>query len=206
MSWLRDAGFPVPQVFPSRGDALVMERIEGPTLAQAIIAGICEAEDAGRLMAALHDRLHALDASAAPVPVEGRLGERTLLHLDLHPLNVLLRGGDPADPVVIDWTNAALGTAGLDVALSAVIMGQVALAPETAGLVAREVGRRLREYLAGFLTGVAAAAVPHLESAARRRSADPNLTEAELATVAHAAELVRLLAEGRDSVIEQPRG
>ena len=36
-----------------------------------------------------------------------------MVHLDLHPLNVLVT---PDGPVVIDWTNASSGTAGSDVA------------------------------------------------------------------------------------------
>ena len=40
-----------------------------------------------------------------------------LLHLDLHPLDVILR---ESDPVVIDWSNAGPGPAALDVARTAV--------------------------------------------------------------------------------------
>ncbi|WP_213012987.1 phosphotransferase, partial [Paractinoplanes toevensis] len=48
----------------------------------------------------------------------------TIVHLDLHPENVLLtRRG----PVVIDWCNAGDGAGDLDTALSAIILAQVAI-------------------------------------------------------------------------------
>lgn len=42
-----------------------------------------------------------------------------LLHLDLHPMNVLL---GPGGPVVIDWTNAARGAAAFDAGYTYVVM------------------------------------------------------------------------------------
>ena len=47
-----------------------------------------------------------------------------IVHLDLHPENVMLTG---RGPVVIDWCNATDGPADLDTALSAVILAQVAV-------------------------------------------------------------------------------
>src|SRR5262245_34511626 len=70
-----------------------------------------------RRLADLHDQLHLI---AAPdwLPPLGTGGDR-LVHLDLHPLNVVMtvRG-----PVVIDWTNAAGGDPLLDVALTYVLL------------------------------------------------------------------------------------
>ena len=42
-----------------------------------------------------------------------------VLHLDLHPMNVVL---SPDGPVVIDWTNAAAGPAGFDASITYVVM------------------------------------------------------------------------------------
>lgn len=68
-------------------------------------------------------------AEPAPLPA-GRLavmgvtptpfgtGER-IVHLDLHPLNVMLTA---AGPVVIDWTNAAACPPGTDVAMTCLIV------------------------------------------------------------------------------------
>jgi aminoglycoside phosphotransferase (APT) family kinase protein len=103
-----DLGYPVPVVHEATGPDIVMERVDGPTLAEALVAGLAP-DEGGALLADLHDRLHALAwPGAAP-------GE-ALLHLDLHPLNVILRG---SDPVVIDWSNARPGPAALDVAMTA---------------------------------------------------------------------------------------
>jgi RIO-like serine/threonine protein kinase len=108
-------GYPVPIVHDATGPDIVMERVDGPTLAEALVAGLAP-DDGGALLADLHDRLHALSwPGAGPGEV--------LVHLDLHPLNVILRRG--SDPVVIDWSNARPGPAGLDVAMTAVILAQV---------------------------------------------------------------------------------
>ncbi len=42
-----------------------------------------------------------------------------MLHLDLHPANVIL---SPMGPVVIDWTNASRGPAGYDAAMTFVVL------------------------------------------------------------------------------------
>jgi aminoglycoside phosphotransferase (APT) family kinase protein len=49
-----------------------------------------------------------------------------ILHLDLHPANVML---GPHGPVVIDWANAARGDAALDVALTAVVLAGAPVDP-----------------------------------------------------------------------------
>ncbi len=69
------------------------------------------------LLADLHDQLHEI-----PAPdwlSESPDGGDRLVHLDLHPLNVLLsvRG-----PVVIDWANAARGNGLSDVAFTYVLL------------------------------------------------------------------------------------
>lgn len=74
-----------------------------------------------RTLAELHRELHAI-----PVPDFLSGDGPALLHLDLHPLNVILgRSG----PVVIDWANAARGRPELDIALSAVVLGGAPIGP-----------------------------------------------------------------------------
>jgi aminoglycoside phosphotransferase (APT) family kinase protein len=107
----------------------------------------------GRLLARLHKRLHA-------IPYDGA----ALLHLDLHPLNVLL---SPTGPVVIDWTNARAGEPPLDVALTWVI------AATSGGLGGRAI---LRPFLAEFDRTELDRALPE---AVAYRLADPNVTERE---------------------------
>ncbi len=68
-------------------------------------------------LAQLHKRLHEI---AAPAWLPAPLGDGdALLHLDLHPDNVIL---GPRGPVVIDWPNAARGPAAADVAHTWVVM------------------------------------------------------------------------------------
>ncbi|CAM5339053.1 phosphotransferase [Streptomyces californicus] len=50
-----------------------------------------------------------------------------MLHLDLHPENVVLT---EAGAVLVDWSTAAEGRPGLDRAMSALTLARTALAPD----------------------------------------------------------------------------
>lgn len=157
MEHARAFGVPVPHVLEVRDDALVLERIDGPTMLADLRRRPWRMTRAARTLAELHARLH-------EIPFEG---ER-LLHLDLHPDNVLL---SPRGPVVIDWTNARGGEPALDVALTWVICA-------TSGGLA---GRAFTQF---FLRHVdRAAARQALPDAVAFRLADPNVTDAERARV-----------------------
>ncbi|MFJ9081069.1 phosphotransferase [Streptomyces sp. NPDC102384] len=130
LAYVRAHGFPAPQVRADGGLAageLVLERLTGPTQLDAMMRGELEAADAGRELAELLRRLHAVPA---------RPGGR-VLHLDLHPDNVIRT---PNGPVVIDWANAEVGEPGLDWAMSALILAEVAVDPgrDLAGAVASD--------------------------------------------------------------------
>lgn len=163
MALARAAGYPVPLVFDVRPDALVLERVEGPTMAGSLARRPWLARRHMTTLARLHDRLHS-------IPLNGA----SLLHLDLHPENVLM---SPSGPVVIDWTNARPGASETDVALTWLIMRTSAGLPGRmlASLFARRVG------LAQVRRGIAAAA--------SFRLADPHVTDAErshvLAVIGH---------------------
>uniref|UniRef100_UPI0004CD95CF phosphotransferase n=1 Tax=Streptomyces aureocirculatus TaxID=67275 RepID=UPI0004CD95CF len=75
-------------------------------------------EEAGAGLADLLHRLHSVPARVSADPVN------RILHLDLHPDNVMLTSGRP---VVIDWRNTEEGPPGLDWAMSALILAQVAV-------------------------------------------------------------------------------
>src|SRR3989442_12937652 len=64
-------------------------------------------------LATLHHRLHEIPAPDWPERMFGG-GDRGI-HLDLHPLNVIL---SPQGPRPIDWTNAACGAGSADLALT----------------------------------------------------------------------------------------
>ena len=178
-------GYPVPAVHEAAGPDIVMERVDGPTLAEALVAGM-PPDEAGALLARLHDRLHALAwPEAAP-------GE-ALLHLDLHPLNVILRG---ADPVVIDWSNARPGPPGLDVAMTAVILAQVVVTDGMLEAVGIDESARpaLARLLEVFADRVGTPYVDRLAAAEELRRQDPYQSSAELAALTRAVELAASVA------------
>lgn len=89
-------------------------------------------------------------------------------------------------PVVIDWHNATEGPPDLDVALSALILAQVAVHPtDPRAAIART-------FLGEFLTHVRGDPVRLLDRVVVLRAADRNLTGAECAALPVAAELVRV--------------
>ena len=146
-------GIRVPRVVAARPSGLVLERIEGPTMAEHLRRRPWQAPAQVAVLASLHQRLHR-------VPLDGE----SLLHLDLHPENVLL---GPQGAVLIDWTNARSGPAEKDVALTWLIL-------ETSGGLA---GRLLARM---FTAEVGAARIRQgLQEAREFRLADPNVTDAE---------------------------
>jgi streptomycin 6-kinase len=154
-------GYPVPRVLEVTRDALVLERIEGPTMLADLRWRPWRMPRHAALLAELHNRLHKI---VAPTSLrEASAGDR-LLHLDLHPHNVLL---SPTGPVVIDWTNARRGDPALDVALTWVI------GATSGGAQGRLL---LRWFLPLFDREAVLAALP---AAAERRVADPNVTDHE---------------------------
>ena len=117
MRWVRDQGYPVPEVFDASGTEMVMEKIEGPSLLELLPARPWQLEPHARLLADLHRRLHELRP-----PDWLRLGEvpgSSILHRDFHPANVMMA---PDGPMVIDWSAACRGRAAADVAQSWIIM------------------------------------------------------------------------------------
>jgi len=116
MTFVADRGYPVPAVHSAEGADLVMDRIEGPTMFERIEAAPWKALWYARVLARLQRRLARI---AAPDWLLASTADpshpQSVLHLDLHPMNVIM---SPDGPVVIDWTNAAGGPAGFDGALT----------------------------------------------------------------------------------------
>jgi tRNA A-37 threonylcarbamoyl transferase component Bud32 len=179
MAFVAAHGYPVPAVFDVDGADLVMERVDGPTMLVALGEGTLELAHAARSLAQLQDRLHNLPGRpGAPI------GDR-VIHLDFHPENVMIgsRG-----PMVIDWRNAADGPADLDVALSAVILAQVAV-DDGDGRAALA-----RTMLARFLEHTEGDPLRLLDEAVARRRANRTMTPAELDLLMPAEAIIRELA------------
>ncbi|MCK2216204.1 phosphotransferase [Actinomadura sp. ATCC 31491] len=172
MRHARRHGFPAPEVFDADGPDVLMERVDGPSLMEEATRAPGRADEHGRLLASLLRRLAAVRAPGWLQAAPGGPGNR-LLHLDLHPANVLLT---PDGPRVIDWANAARGAPGVDVACTWLVL---AAAPVEPALDAWRDG-----LLAGFLAGVdTSAARRHLPAIAERRRADQHISAEEKAEI-----------------------
>jgi aminoglycoside phosphotransferase (APT) family kinase protein len=175
MTWVAKYDYPVPAVRQIDGPDMVIERLTGPTLADAVIAGDLSPSDLGRMHADLHRRLHSIPA---PSGTSGNV----VVHGDLHPYNVILTS---AGPVVIDWRNAEEGPPEFDLAMTAIIFAQVALDPAFASL-----SGMLRESLATYLANSHDLS-PGLDAALAARARNPTLSQAELDLLPAQAELIR---------------
>ena len=173
MRHARRNGFPAPEVFDADGSDILMERVDGPTLMQDAFRRPWRLRHHARLLIDLLGQLATVPAPGWLPAAQGCMG-RSLLHLDLHPLNVLV-GAD--GPRVIDWANASRGAPGADLANTWLTM---ATAPMTGPV--RRAGRRLM--LRTFLEGIdREAARPYLAAMAQRRRADRYVSDAERATI-----------------------
>jgi aminoglycoside phosphotransferase (APT) family kinase protein len=112
MLWVRDGGYPVPEVFDVGNGWLVMERLVGVDLLDTIKKTPAGIRATGALLADLHRRLGEIAAPDWLAEAPGPAGDR-MVHLDLHPMNVMVTADGP---VVIDWGNAKRGEPAVDVA------------------------------------------------------------------------------------------
>lgn len=104
-------GVPVPRVLEANGSDLVMERVDGPTLAAELLARPQQLAELVQVLAGLHALLDEVPPAPGAPWVGAETGEVRLVHLDLHPLNVIC---SPSGPVLIDWTDAANGSRAMD--------------------------------------------------------------------------------------------
>ena len=179
MRYVAQHGYPVPRVeqISSDGFELIMERIDGPTMLEVLSRQPWMLWRHAALLATLHDRLHEIPGPQWLDPFLA--GGDRLVHLDLHPLNVVL---SPKGPVVIDWSNAARGAGAADVALTWLVM----MAAEIpGGRVQEAVGRVFRRTFARSFLG-------HFDLASVRtalpavgvwKCLDRNMRPAEVATM-----------------------
>lgn len=173
MRYVRDHGYPVPRVVSVSGSDLVLEKVVGPTMQDDLAAVPSRIPEHAALLARLHDELHAI---VAPAWLAARDDGDRILHLDLHPRNVLL---SPSGPVVIDWANAARGPASLDPALAIAIFTSAKA----------HAGPEERALIVSFIEAFAQHFEPldlraSMPLAVRLRADDPNVTDPERAELA----------------------
>ncbi|MFJ2514857.1 phosphotransferase [Streptomyces griseoviridis] len=171
MTDLAARGYPVPTVYEVSGADLVLERLDGPTMLDVLAAQPWRGRSLGRTLGGLLDRLHALPAPAWLPGRFGTGGDDRVLHLDLHPGNVVLTG---RGPVVIDWRDARAGDPAADVAMTLVIIGSAELPGPALRLARRPLLRSVRE---GREAGLAARTREVVEV----KLADPHLLPSEAA-------------------------
>ena len=157
MELARSHGFPVPRVIEVRPNGLILERIDGPTMGEAMRRRPWRGGTHLRTLVELHHRLHA-------IPFDGA----ALVHFDLHPDNVLMSS---AGPVVIDWTNAHGADPSADVAMTWLIL------ETSSGLPGRVLARLFRRHVGREVL------MRGLGAARAFRLADPHVSEAERSRV-----------------------
>lgn len=177
------AGFPVVRAHGMSDGGLVLDRLDGVDMLADMGRHPFRLRRHARTLAELHHRLAAV---AAPPGLSSVADAGTsLLHLDLHPGNVLLTVNGP---VVIDWANAGRGAGAVDVANTWLLLA--AAQPDTARRLDRAMvagGRRL--FVAAFLAAAGRrAAVAHLAAAlASQHERNHNLSADEVATMEEVA-------------------
>jgi thiamine kinase-like enzyme len=177
MEYLAGHGYPVPQVeeLSEDGCNLAMQRIVGPSMVEQLGRAPWNVRRQADTLAELHSRLHEIPPPDFLPPAPFGEGP-SILHMDLHPLNVLL---SDAGPVVIDWTSACIGDPDDDVALAWLLM--------SAGEIP---GGRLRARLLGIGRSLLTTRFaghfdqrslqPRLEAVAAWKATDANLSTAEV--------------------------
>ncbi|CAL9431326.1 phosphotransferase [Streptomyces sp. enrichment culture] len=172
MTHLAVCGYPVPKVYEAAGADMVLERLTRPTMVDALARSPWRVGALGRMLGGLHDRLHALPAPEWLPRRFATADDDRVLHLDLHPGNVVLtRRG----PVVIDWRNAGAGDPAADVAMTLVTVA----CADIPGVAAR-LGRRLLVRSVRRGTGTDPGGRIR-DAAGAKLLADPNLTPVETA-------------------------
>jgi aminoglycoside phosphotransferase (APT) family kinase protein len=194
MRFVAGCGYPVPAVHDAGEGYLIMDRVTGETMLGSALRHPERIAGYGRELAQLHSQLHEIVAPDWLAGVPGADGDR-LLHLDLHPLNVLLSDDGP---VVIDWANAVRGDPAYDVADTWVLFATFD-APVDAAQSATLAAART-EFLRCFLEASdAEAARALIPVAVKHRLTDRNTSQAE-------HERMQRLAEWASNGGPQPAG
>jgi hypothetical protein len=177
MAHARAHGVPVPEVFEVDGCDLVLEKIDGPTMLEHLARRPLSLRHHARTLAQLHDIVHTVPAPDGLRQPFGPGG--ALLHLDLHPDNVILSSSGPA---LIDWQGAVAGPPAADLAHTWLLLRTSVVPGPLFQRVVGTVGQRL--FARTFVACVDAKAVRQaLPVVAARRLQDSTLLEVEAARI-----------------------
>jgi aminoglycoside phosphotransferase (APT) family kinase protein len=177
ISWAGAHGVPVPEVFDVDGPDIVMEKVDGLTMLADLARRPWRLASHAATLARLHEQVHAVPAIAGRRAPFGAGG--VLLHLDLHPDNVLMSA---RGPVLIDWEGAGCGPAEADLAICWVV---VAMSAVPGSLWQQAVGRAGQRLFADAVlrqSGLSVGTAWRAE-AARFRLLDRNIRDAEAARI-----------------------
>jgi len=173
ISWAGAHGVPVPEVFDVAGPDIVMEKVEGPTMLADLARRPWRLFRHAARLACLHQQVHAVPA---PDGLRAPFGDGgALLHLDLHPENVLL---SPRGAVLIDWEGAGRGPAEADLALCWVVVALSSVPGSSWQQMVGRAGQRLFADAVLRRSGLTVDAA-WLAAAARLRLQDPNVQPEE---------------------------
>jgi aminoglycoside phosphotransferase (APT) family kinase protein len=173
MRYLGQAGYPVPAIYDADGSDLVMERLDGHDMLADMSRRPWLARRHARTLADLHNRLHQI---AAPSGWPQAVGPGDMvLHLDLHPGNVMLTS---RGPVVIDWSNVRSGPAGADVAMAYLLMASSEVSDFPLPVRAT-VGALRKTFIRYFLLAARDDPAPYIAKVARHRITDRNTRPSE---------------------------
>ncbi|GIG66170.1 hypothetical protein Pen01_24650 [Phytomonospora endophytica] len=176
MNYLADHDYPVPAVHDVDGTDMVLDRLYGRTMTAMGARAPHRITAFARTLAGLHNRLHTIPAPPWLARVEGfeAGSDDRVLHLDLHPDNVIMTGDGP---VVIDWCTARAGEPGLDVASVMVLLS--AMRPPVPWWTRALIAAMRTPLLTAFLIAVEHEATDELVRAAIQRRLDDRNTSPE---------------------------
>ncbi|MGC2486802.1 MAG: phosphotransferase [Acidimicrobiales bacterium] len=178
MRFVRAQGYPAPEVISVSDDGIdmVMARVDGPTMIDAASARPWKLRQFGRQLAELQRTLHLLEAPEW-LPDAPCGSGTSLLHMDFHPLNVMLSSDGP---IVLDWTRASRGDPLVDVAATWVLLasGEVVHSRLQALIVRAGRSALLNAYLKSFSDSDVESV---LRDVVEWKSQDSNMTASEIA-------------------------
>lgn len=185
MRHVRAHGVPAPEVLEVNGLDMILERVHGPTMLEDLASRPWRLGDQVRTLVELHRLVHQVPVPTGPPALFG--DGKSLLHLDLHPANIIL---SDHGPVLLDWQGAVRGPAAADLAHTYLLLATSTIPGPWHQRAITKLGQAL--FAAMFRTAAGPTMVDsQLDQVARHRLTDPTLLPQE------ARRIHRLLSNDR---------